>query len=136
MKTGEHTKVSTFTFSESPKILLGSDNKHLVSAVSNALLRAGFHVDTADNYGHVETLWSQLRHDVVLLEVSHPDSVESATESALRIKRQHGQQFIAYLADGNLRMSGLTGDAILSRDTNRLPQALREALRERPLSES
>jgi DNA-binding response OmpR family regulator len=132
MKTGVNTKVKTLTFSTSPKIVLGSDNKHLVSAVSNALLKAGFHVDTANDYTHVETLWQQVRHEIILLEVSHPNSVESATESALRIKRQNAQQFIAYLTDANLRMSGLTGDAILSRDTNRLPQALHQLLRDKP----
>ena len=119
----------TFTFSEClPRILLGSDNQHLISAVSNVLLKAGFDVQTADDYDHLETLWQESRHDVVLLEVSHPDSVESATAAALRIKRQDTRQFIAYLADAHLQMSGLTGDAIFSRDTNRLPQALREAL--------
>jgi len=122
--------MNAFTFTESPRILLGSDNQHLISAVSNALLKAGFNVETANDYTHLETLWQQLRHDIILFEVSHPDSVESATESALRIKRQNAQQFIAYLADGNLQMSGLTGDAILSRDTNRLAHALREALDE------
>lgn len=121
--------MNPFEFSESPpRILLGSDNQHLISALRNALLKAGFHVETANDYNHLETLWQQLRHDIVLLEVSHPDSVESATESALRIKREDAQQFVAYLADANLRMSGLTGDAILSRDTARLPQALLHAL--------
>ena len=126
-----HTKMNAFTFSESPRILLGSDNQHLISAVSNALLKAGFKVETANDYNHLETVWQQLRPDIVLFEVSHPDSVEPATKSALRIKRQNAQQFIAYLADENLQMSGLTGDAILSRDTNRLPKALREALDEK-----
>ena len=122
--------MSTLTFSQSPKIVLGSDNQHFVSAVSTALLKAGFHVVTATNYSHLEELWQQLRHDVVLFEVSHPGSVELATESALRIKRQDAQQFIAYLADESLQI-GLTGDAILSRDTNILPQSLRKALYER-----
>ena len=125
--------MSTTSFSGSyPRILLGSDNQHLISALTNSLLKAGFDVETADDYRHLEALWQQLRHDIILFEVSHADSVESATESALRIKRQHAQQFIAYLADANLRMSGLTGDAILSRDSARLPQALRDALNESP----
>jgi DNA-binding response OmpR family regulator len=123
-------KVSVFSFSESPRIVLGSDNRRLISAVSNALLAAGFNVDTANDYIDTETLWRQSRHEVVLLEVSNSDSVELAIASALRIKRQNTQQFIAYLADASLRMSGLTGDAILSRDTNRLPQDLRAAISE------
>lgn len=119
-------------FSKSPRILLGSDNRNLISAVSNALLKAGFKVDTANDYIDLETLWRQSRHEVVLLEVSHPNSVEPAVASALRIKRQHAQQFIAYLADADLHMSGLAGDAIFSRNTKQLPQALREAISERP----
>ena len=97
----------------------------------NALLNAGFHADLANDYLHLEKLWMQSRHDVVLFEVSHPDSVELATGSALRIKRHDPQQFVAYLADANLRMSGLTGDAIFSRDASKLPEALRLALPER-----
>jgi DNA-binding response OmpR family regulator len=112
------------------RILLGSDNHHLVSAVSSTLLKAGFHVDTANDYNHLEVLWTRTRHDIVLFEVSRPDSIESATESALRIKRQDARQFIAYLADANLQMSGLTGDAIFSRNLHTLPQALRAALGE------
>jgi CheY-like chemotaxis protein len=129
MKAGEDMNPGTFVFSESsPRILLGSDNQHLISAVSNALLKAGFNVETANDYTHLETLWRQSRHDVVLLEISRPDSVESATRLALRIKQQDPQQFIGYLVDVSLQMSGLTGDAILSRDTSKLPQALRAAL--------
>jgi|SRR5580698_3074661 PleD family two-component response regulator len=123
--------MSTTNFSESsPRILLSSDNHRLVLPLRNSLLRAGFNVDLASDYYHLELLWQQLRHDVVLLEVSHPDSVELATESALRIKRQDAQQFIAYIADVNLQASGLIGDAIFSRDAYSLPQSLREALSE------
>jgi hypothetical protein len=119
------------TFSKStPRILLSSDNHRLVSPVRNSLLKAGFNVDLASDYGHLEMLWQQLRHDIVLLEVSHPDSIESATKSAIRIKRQDAQQFIAYLADANLQAGGLIGDAIFSRDAHKLPQALRQMLSE------
>jgi CheY-like chemotaxis protein len=124
--------VMSTSFSESPpRILLGSDNQRLISGVSHALMKAGFNVDTANDYIDMETLWRQSRQEVVLIEVSHPDSIEPATTSALRIKRQNAQQFIAYLADAALQMSGLTGDAIFSRDTNRLPQALRELISEK-----
>ena len=115
----------TFTFSESaPRILLGSDNQQLVSAISSSLLQAGFPVETADGYHHLEPLWHRNRHEVILIEVSQPGSVESAIASALRIKQQHPHQFIAYLADANLATSGLAGDAILSRDARRLPNLL------------
>jgi len=124
--------MSSFTFSRSPfRIVLSSDNLHLISPVRNALLNAGFLADLAHDYLHLEKLWMQSRHDVVLFEVSNPDSVELATGSALRIKRHDPQQFVAYLADANLRMSGLTGDAIFSRDASKLPEALRLALPER-----
>jgi DNA-binding response OmpR family regulator len=123
--------VSVLSFSESPRIVFGSDNRHLISAVTHALLAAGFNVDTANDYIDAETLWRQSRHEVVLLEVSHPNSIESAIKAALRIKQQNTQQFIAYLADASLRMSGLTGDAILLRDINRLPHDLRAAISEK-----
>ena len=117
---------NTIFSNASPRILLSSDSHHLISSVRNALLRAGFSVDLASDYGHLELLWQQLRHDVVLFEVCQPSSIESATESAIRIKRQDAQQFIGYLADASMQMSGLTGDAIFSRDAHKLPQALRE----------
>ncbi len=121
--------MNSFDFSGvSPRILLGSDSPHLVSAVTNALLKEGFQVDTARNYLHVEELWNEARHEVILFEVSKPDSIEPVIQSALRIKRQDAQQFIAYLVDSNLRMSGLTGDAVFSRDIARLPENLREVL--------
>lgn len=123
--------MTAFAFSRSlPRVLLSSDNHHLVSSLRNALLRAGFNVDLASDYTHLEMLWGQLRHDVVLLEVSYPASIEPATEAALRIKRQDAQQFIGYLADTSLQMNGLTGDAIFSRDAHKLPRALRAALNE------
>lgn len=114
----------------SPRVLLSSDNHRLISPLRNSLLKAGFYVDLASDYRHLEMLWQQLRHEVVLLEVTYPDSIESATEAALRIKGQDTQQFIGYLADAGLQMSGLTGDAIFSRDARKLPNALREALHE------
>lgn len=125
--------MSTTIFSNaSPRILLSSDCHHLISSVRNALLRAGFYVDLASDYGHLELLWQQLRHDVILFEVCQPSSIESATESAIRIKRQDAQQFIGYLADASLQMSGLTGDAIFTRDAQKLPQALRDVLDDQP----
>jgi PleD family two-component response regulator len=134
MKTGEDDKeMNAFAFSElSHRVLLSSDNHHLVSPLRNALLKAGFNVDLASDYSHLELLWQQLRHDIVLFEVSQSTSIEAATEAAVRIKRQDAQQFIAYLADANLQGSGLIGDAIFSRDADRLPSALRAALDQEP----
>jgi PleD family two-component response regulator len=111
-----------------PRILLGSDHHRLAIPLRNALLKAGFTVDLSSDYRHAELLWGELRHDVVLLEVSHSRSVESAIATALHMKGRDPQQFIAYLADSALESSGLTGDAILPRDAERLPQALREVM--------
>jgi CheY-like chemotaxis protein len=120
--------MNVLTFSPSPRILLSSDNHRFISPLRNALLRAGFYVDLASDYDHLELLWQQLRYDFVLLEVTQPTSIEPATEAALSIKRQDTRQFIGYLADAGLQMSGLTGDAIFSRDARKLPGALRQVL--------
>jgi CheY-like chemotaxis protein len=129
-KKQEKQLMNVITFSPTPRILLSSDNHRFISPLRNALLKAGYLVDLASDYRHLELLWQQLHHDVVLLEVTYPGSVESATEAALRIKSQDAQQFIGYLADAVLQMSGLTGDAIFSRDAQKLPGALRDALDE------
>lgn len=110
------------------RILLSSDNHLLVSPLRNALLRAGLKVDVASDYSHLDLLWQELNPEIVLIEVSDIDSVEAATQAALRIKQCDSQQFVAYLADSELLMSGLTGDAIFPRDAARLPQILRETL--------
>lgn len=122
MSTNNHASKST------PRILLGSDHHRLVIPLRNALLKAGFAVDLGSDYRHAELLWSELRHDVVLLEVSHSRSIEPAIATALRIKGRDPQQFIAYLTDAMLEGSGLIGDAILPRDAERLPHALREVM--------
>ncbi len=111
-----------------PRILLGSDHHRLAIPLRNALLKSGYTVDLGSDYRHAELLWGELRHDIVLLEVSHPRSIEPAIATALRIKGRDPQQFVAYLADSMLESSGLTGDAILPRDAERLPESLREVL--------
>lgn len=110
------------------RILLTSDNHLLVSPLRNALLRAGFKVDVASDYSHLDLLWQELHPEIVLIEVSDIGAVEAATQAALRIKHCDSQQFVAYLADAQLQMSGLTGDAIFPRDAARLPRILRETL--------
>ena len=129
-RRGESNMCIEDPFERTPRILLSSDNHQRVSPLRNALLRAGFTVDLASDYRHLELLWHELRHDVVLFEVSHAGSVELATQSAIRIKRQDAKQFVAYLADASLQAVGLIGDAIFSRDAQRLPQALRKVLAE------
>ncbi len=56
-------------FEAQPRILLSSDNHQRVSPLRNALLRAGFTVDLTSDYRHLELLWHERRHDVVLFEV-------------------------------------------------------------------
>jgi PleD family two-component response regulator len=110
------------------RILLSTDNHRLISSLRNALLKAGFAVDVASDYNHLDLLWQELNPDIVLIEVSDSGSVEPAIKAALRIKQRDAQQFVAYLADASLQMGGLTGDAIFPRDASRLPQILRETL--------
>ncbi len=112
--------------SSSPRILFSSDDYLLASPIRDVLRKGGFHVDLASSYQQLEQVWPSLRPEIVLFEVSRPDSIEPATASALRIKRLDASQFIGYLADANLRTFGLTGDAILSRDVTLLPETLRQ----------
>lgn len=71
-------------------------------------------------------MWRKHRQNVVLLEVSGPHSVEAAVDAALRLKSHDARQFVGYLADPILRISGLIGDAIFPRSMNHLPSALRD----------
>jgi hypothetical protein len=105
--------------------VLVSDTKNTESLAHRALVNAGFDVDLASGYEHVEELWQQHRHDVVLIEVSYAVSVDSAVQLALRLKQRDSRQFVGYLADPILHTSGLAGDALFPRDSRRLPDALR-----------
>ena len=117
-------KIATFPVCR-PRIVLGSDAIHPESPVHRALVSAGFEVDLACGYDHVEELWRQQRHDVVLIEVAYAVSVDRAVDLALRLKQQDSRQFVGYLADPILHSSGLAGDALFPRDSRRLPEALR-----------
>jgi DNA-binding response OmpR family regulator len=123
------SRANVFAISEfSPRILLGSDSHQYVTPARTALLKAGFRVDLASDYSRLELLWAELRHEVVLFDISLPESIETATETAVRIKRKNATQFIAYLTDRHLKVTGLIGDAIFARDARALPTALRAAL--------
>jgi DNA-binding response OmpR family regulator len=100
--------------------------------MQQALHQAGFTVDLAHDYIHLENLWQQHRHEIVLLEVAYPHSVDPAVHTALRLKQQDSRQFIAYLADPSLSNSGLAGDAVFPRDARHLPEALRQHLEALP----
>jgi CheY-like chemotaxis protein len=115
------------TFSEehssSPHILLGCDSPNTCGSIHRLIEDAGFRVQFAGDYSSVELLLFE--HDVVLLDVSAPEAVEAAVETALRLKRRNSGQFVGYLADPLLDNSGLAGDAIFPRSPNNLPEALR-----------
>lgn len=115
------------TFSEehssSPHILLGCDSPNTCAPIHRLIENAGFRVQFAGDYSSVEDLLFE--HDVVLLDVSAPEAVEAAVETALRLKRRNSGQFVGYLADPLLDNSGLAGDAIFPRSPMSLPEALR-----------
>jgi len=82
-------------------------------------------VKLAPGYSELEALSHAHKDGVVLIEVSHQQSVEAAVDLALRLKRRNSGQFVGYLADPVLHTSGLAGDAIFPRSANHLPDALR-----------
>ncbi|MBT9331264.1 response regulator [Paracidobacterium acidisoli] len=110
--------------SSSPHILLGCDSPTLCDSIHRLIQEAGFQVQLAGDYAEVETLLHRHNHDVVLLDVSAPEAVEAAVQTALRLKRANAAQFVGYLADPHLGASGLTGDAVFPRSPVALPQAL------------
>ena len=115
-----------------PQILLSGDNTRTALSLHQALLDQGFNVQFAAAYSDLEPLWQQQRHSVVLLEVSDVRSVEAAVNAALQLKRHDSQQFVGYLADPILRISGLAGDAIFPRTSEQLAMALKSHFRDEP----
>ena len=89
------------------------------------ILDAGFRAQLAGDYSDIETLLHRQNHDIVLLDISAPEAVEAAVQTALRLKRRNAEQFVGYLADPVLRNSGLAGDAIFPRSPKKLAEALR-----------
>ncbi len=108
-----------------PSILLASDSERHGNTMHRALEQHGFAVQYAGDYAQLETVLHQRPFDVVLLEVTGEHAVEPAVEAALRVKKSNARQFVGYLADSNLSMSGLAGDAVFPRNASRLPEVLR-----------
>jgi CheY-like chemotaxis protein len=108
-----------------PLILLASDNPRAAVHLQDALQTEGISVKFAPGYSELEALSQANQDGAVLLEVSHPQSVEAAVELALRLKRRDAGQFVGYLADPVMHTSGLAGDAIFPRSAHHLPRALR-----------
>ena len=122
------TKEPFAVTSENPSILLASDRERLGSSLHQALREAGFHVDFAGDYAHLDTHLHRRPFDMVLLEVTGAHAVEPAVATALRVKRANAEQFVGYLADSTLDSSGLAGDGIFPRSAGKLPEALRSFL--------
>lgn len=109
-----------------PSILLATDKEQLGSSLHQALREQGFDIHFAGEYAALD---GQLHHghrfDVILLEVTGDYAVESAVQTALRVKRARPEQFVGYIADASLEASGLAGDGVFPRSTTKLPTALR-----------
>ncbi|MGC2299779.1 MAG: hypothetical protein WA476_13310 [Acidobacteriaceae bacterium] len=95
-----------------------------------ALQQHGIEVEFAGDYSRLDTQLQQQRYVMVLLEVTGEHAVEPAVEAALRVKRADASQFVGYLADAALETSGLAGDAIFPRNLTKLPEALRQHMRD------
>lgn len=120
----------TDLFQSSPQILLSGDNARTATLLHDSLLQEGFRVQLAPGFQGLETVWEQQHQPLVLLEISGPQSVEDAVETALNLKRHDPGQFVGYLADPVLYASGLVGDAIFPRTPAQLSDALKRYLAE------
>lgn len=113
-----------------PPILLSGDNERTALILRQALAEEGFRVQLALGYHELEDLWQQHRNPMVLLEVSGPQAVEDAVDTALRLKCQDPRQFVGYIADPMLQTSGLAGDGVFPRSSEKLTRALRRHFRQ------
>jgi len=130
MNTTQSNRITLEPFHHLPQILLSGDNTRTALILRQALAEEGFRVELAAGYNELENLWQQHRHPMVLLEVSGPQAVEPAIRTALRLKYQDPRQFVGYIADPLLQTSGLAGDAIFPRGSEKLTKALRRHFRE------
>lgn len=114
----------------SPSILLASDSEPLGLMIQQTLAGEGFLIQYAGHYRQLDSSLENERFDMVLLEVTGEHAVESAVDTALRVKRANPGQFVGYLADPALDASGLAGDAVFPRNPIKLPDRLRAFLSE------
>lgn len=112
----------------SPSILLASDSERHGNYIHQLLKEEGFAIDFVGDYSRIDPEVHGKDFDVVLLEVTGEHAVESAVDTALRLKRANAAQFVGYVAD--LETSGLAGDAIFPRNARKLREALRRFLAE------
>lgn len=113
-----------------PSILLASDSDPKGSQLHHMLAEEGFSVRYAGDYSRLDSALREDRFDIVLLEVTGEHAVEWAVEAALRVKRGNAGQFVGYLADPVLEVSGLAGDAVFPRSAAKLAGSLRTFLLE------
>lgn len=111
-------------------ILLASDSERHGNSIHQLLREDGFAIAYAGGYDGVDDQLEGRDFDVVLLEVTGEHAVESAVDTALRVKRANARQFVGYLADADLETSGLAGDAVFPRNAEKLRQALRRLMAE------
>jgi PleD family two-component response regulator len=105
-------------------ILFASDSRRHGNSMHQAMQAQGLAVEYAGDYEGVGSRLQERRYDMVLLEVTGEHAVEPAVATALRVKRSNARQFVGYLADATLDMSGLAGDAVLPRSGARLKELL------------
>jgi PleD family two-component response regulator len=113
---------------QSPSILLASDSESRGLMIQQTLAGEGFLIQYAGHYAQLDSSMENERFDIVLLEVTGEHAVESAVDTALRVKRANPGQFVGYLADPALDASGLAGDAVFPRNPAKLPDRLRAFL--------
>ena len=111
-----------------PSILLASDSDVLGLKIQQTLAGEGFLIQYVGHYNQLDSSLKSERFDMVLLEVTGEHAVESAVDTALRVKRANPGQFVGYLADAALDASGLAGDAVFPRNLVRLASTLRTFL--------
>lgn len=123
-------QLNATTIQNFPPILLSGDNERTALILRQALAEEGFRVQLALGYHELEDLWQEQRNPMVLLEVSSPQAVEDAVDTALRLKYQDPGQFVGYIADPVLQTSGLAGDAVFPRASEKLTRALKRHFRQ------
>jgi hypothetical protein len=110
------------------RLLLVSDAAGQGNQIRRRLQEAGFAVDFVASYRGAESAWRPGYHSYVLFDVSTPEAIEAAIETALRMQCADPQQRVGYLADPALKIWGLAGKQLAARSGRTLSEVLREFL--------
>ena len=108
------------------RILVGGDDRRFITQAHRSLKTAGFRVESAEDYDHLETFWHMHLHEIILLAVSRGDSLPQARAIARRLARHHTRPFVGYVADATLHGGDLEDEAVFPVTVEVLPKALRE----------